>query len=133
MRPLAGLMCAVVRAAVGLQPAVALAEASPSSNPDSNSAAFKAGELTVDFINALIVLGLVLLVVGLIVRYQRRRTRAVTMAIGMPAALLQMSADGRYWWDGQTWRDAHVEIPPSAQRSADGHFWWDGRQWRPVP
>jgi hypothetical protein len=125
-------MFAIAHAAVGLQPAVVLAEASPSSNPDSNSAAFKAGELSVDVLNAVIVLGLVLLVVGLIVRYQRRRTRAGTIAIGVPTAPPQMSPDGRYWWDGRSWRDAQVEVPPSAQRSADGHFWWDGRQWRPL-
>jgi hypothetical protein len=50
-----------------------------------------------------------------------------------PPAVAQLTSDGRYWWDGQFWRDALLEAPPTAKRSADGHFWWDGRQWRPVP
>ena len=50
-----------------------------------------------------------------------------------PPAAAQLTSDGRYWWDGQFWRDALLEAPPTAKRSADGHFWWDGRQWRPVP
>jgi hypothetical protein len=46
---------------------------------------------------------------------------------------VQMSPDGGWWWDGQAWRDAAHEVPPTAQRSPDGGFWWDGRAWRPVP
>jgi hypothetical protein len=52
---------------------------------------------------------------------------------GEPPASLQMSPDGNYWWDGQTWRDAAHEAPPWAQRSSDGIYWWDGSNWRPVP
>src|SRR5207245_355020 len=50
-----------------------------------------------------------------------------------PAGGVQMSTDGKYWWDGQNWRDAATETPPSAQRSSDGALWWDGQNWRPVP
>lgn len=53
-------------------------------------------------------------------------------AAGVPAGV-QLSEDGRYWWDGQTWKDAEHEAPPSAQRSSDGTLWWDGKNWRPVP
>jgi len=73
--------------------------------------------------------GVVLFVVGL----ARRSRRQTSFAGAPPGAGVQLSPDGRYWWDGQSWRDAQVEVPPAAQRSADGHFWWDGRQWRPVP
>jgi hypothetical protein len=50
-----------------------------------------------------------------------------------PPVVVQMSPDGHYWWDGQTWRDAAQEAPPEAQRSSDGSYWWDGTNWRPVP
>ena len=50
-----------------------------------------------------------------------------------PPAAAQLTSDGHYWWDGQFWRDAQLEVPPTAKRSADGHLWWDGRQWRAVP
>jgi hypothetical protein len=50
-----------------------------------------------------------------------------------PPAGVQMSEDGRYWWDGQSWKDAEHEAPPSAQRSSDGMQWWDGKSWRAVP
>src|SRR5438067_308685 len=58
---------------------------------------------------------------------------AMVGAGGAPAGAVQMSDDGNYWWDGQTWRDAAHETPPMAQRSGDGTLWWDGRTWRPVP
>jgi hypothetical protein len=46
---------------------------------------------------------------------------------------IPLTSDGRYWFDGQFWRDAQVEAPPAARRSPDGRFWWDGAQWRPMP
>jgi hypothetical protein len=52
--------------------------------------------------------------------------------VAAPAGV-QLSDDGKYWWDGQAWKDASLEAPPSAQRSSDGTLWWDGRNWRPVP
>jgi hypothetical protein len=53
-------------------------------------------------------------------------------AASRPEAIL-LTSDGRYWWDGQFWRDSQLEVPPTAKRSADGQLWWDGRQWRPMP
>lgn len=57
-----------------------------------------------------------------------RRRRPATFLMSGPT----MSADGAYWWDGQRWRDASVEAPPTAPRSPDGAHWWDGRTWRPL-
>ena len=71
------------------------------------------------------------LVVFLVLR--RRPPAPSAYASFAPALSLQMSADGHYWWDGQSWRDAAQEAPASAQRSDDGYYWWDGRTWRPVP
>ena len=80
----------------------------------------------------LIVLAAAVLVV--VVLLTRRRPGAAYAAGALPAAGgLQMSEDGRYWWDGQAWRDAGSEVPPDALRSADGYYWWDSRTWRPVP
>ncbi len=95
----------------------------------SSTVAFNVGSLLGGGIVLVLLAGVVLFVVGL-ARRSRRRT---SFAGSVPGAGVQMSPDGRYWWDGQSWRDAQVQVPPSAQRSADGHFWWDGKQWRPVP
>jgi hypothetical protein len=97
---------------------------SSSSTAASNFGSFLGGAIVLALLA-----GVVLLVVGLV----RRSRRQTSFAGAVPAAGVQMSPDGRYWWDGQSWRDAQVEVPPTAQRSGDGHFWWDGRQWRPVP
>jgi hypothetical protein len=64
---------------------------------------------------------------------RRRAPAPSAYASFAPALSLQMSEDGNYWWDGQSWRDAAQEAPPSAERSSDGFYWWDGRTWRPVP
>jgi hypothetical protein len=53
-------------------------------------------------------------------------------AIGMAGAV-QMSEDGRYWWNGSQWEDADRAVPPAAQRSPDGRYWWDGTRWRRTP
>ena len=58
-----------------------------------------------------------------------RRRRPATFLMGGPT----MSPDGAYWWDGQRWREASIEAPPTAPRSPDGAHWWDGRTWRPYP
>ena len=79
-----------------------------------------------------ILLVLVLAVVTVVVLLSRQRHPAV-VAVATVAGGPQMSADGRYWWDGQAWRDTAKEIPPDAMRSADGFYWWDTRTWRPVP
>jgi len=57
-----------------------------------------------------------------------RRRRPATFLIAGPT----MSPDGAYWWDGQRWREASIEAPPTAPRSPDGAHWWDGRTWRPL-
>ena len=80
-----------------------------------------------------VVAGIVLLAVILlgVLLITRARRRAVTTTAA-PSDGLQMSPDGSYWWDGQTWREAAREVPPSAMRSADGAYWWDGQKWREV-
>ncbi len=80
-----------------------------------------------------VVLAIVLavVVVGVVLATRRRGGAMPAMAGG--AGAIQLSEDGNYWWDGQTWRDSSREVPPTAQRSFDGVTWWDGRSWRPVP
>jgi hypothetical protein len=75
------------------------------------------------------VVGVILVAVLLILR-SRRKT--VTSPFVAPVAT-EMSPDGNFWWDGQVWRDASREVPPTAQRSSDGTLWWDNRNWRPIP
>ena len=79
----------------------------------------------------LVVLILVALVV--VVVLTRRRPTPVAAVVTPAADGPLMSEDGRYWWDGQAWRDATKEVPPDAMRSADGYYWWDSRAWRPMP
>ncbi|TMD15866.1 MAG: hypothetical protein E6I96_06120 [Chloroflexi bacterium] len=80
---------------------------------------------------SVLVVGILAMVLATILLARRRpRTAAVSAAT---AGALQMSDDGRYWWDGQSWRDASREVPPGAMRSTDGYYWWDSRTWRPVP
>jgi hypothetical protein len=38
-----------------------------------------------------------------------------------------------HWFDGTSWRDARLEIPPDAEVDRDQHTWWDGSTWRPLP
>jgi hypothetical protein len=83
---------------------------------------------------------IVAVVVVIVVLAMRRRAPAMPAMMGAGSAgmpgvggTIQMSQDGNYWWDGQTWRDAAHEAPTTAQRSSDGTLWWDGRTWRPVP
>lgn len=71
-----------------------------------------------------------------IVMVVRRRGAAATPPVGAEAHAAdapQMSPDGRYWWDGQAWRDAESDVPTGAMRSADGFYWWDGTAWRLAP
>ena len=53
-------------------------------------------------------------------------------AAAAPVAL-QMSPDGKFWFDGARWVDCNQDAPPFAQRSPDGAMWWDGDVWKPVP
>ena len=78
------------------------------------------------------------LVGGLILLARRRRppVAAGSPLTGMPlppATGVQLSPDGRHWWDGQAWQDTTLRIPPGLPRSPDGSLWWDGASWRPAP
>jgi len=85
-------------------------------------------------VTAAIIVAIVAVIGFLAVRRRGSAPPAMVGAgVGAPAGAVQMSDDGNYWWDGQTWRDAAHETPPMAQRSGDGTLWWDGRTWRPVP
>jgi hypothetical protein len=98
-----------------------------------SSTAYDAGRASANVFVALIVLGIIAFVARTVIR-GRRRTAAGHPYGGMGATpTVQLSPDGNYWWDGQTWRDAASQAPPLAQRSSDGTLWWDGRTWRPVP
>ncbi len=72
----------------------------------SQGAAFALGGLMAEGIAALLVVAVILLMVGLAIRYRRGRT--ITASLPLP-------------------------MPPGAQMSPDGGFWWDGEQWRRVP
>jgi hypothetical protein len=79
--------------------------------------------------------GFVVVVFGLVAfLVLRRRSAPIAAAYAVaPTSSLQMSPDGNYWWDGESWRDAALQAPADAQRSSDGSLWWDGRTWRSVP
>jgi len=83
----------------------------------------------------LVVIVALAILAAAVIRNRRRGATTAAMAgiAGGPAGAVQMSNDGNYWWDGQTWRDATHDVPPAAQRSGDGALWWDGQTWRPVP
>ena len=96
----------------------------------ASSPAFLIGSLAGVILVVALIVGLVVFVIG---RSRRRPQLAAAIPVAAaPPPAVQMSEDGHFWWDGQTWRDAANEIPPAAQRSSDGHFWWDGKTWRPV-
>ena len=80
-----------------------------------------------------VIIALVLAAVVVVVVLSRRRPAAFAAVAPAAADGPLMSEDGRYWWDGQLWRDAAKEAPADAMRSADGYYWWDSRTWRPVP
>jgi hypothetical protein len=109
-------------------------------NATSHSAAYQLGRATALVLPIIFVVGVVGVVVGLILR-NRRRAAVPVYAAAVPGygavapavPEVQLSPDGNFWWDGQTWRDASQAAPPAAQRSSDGTLWWDGRNWRPVP
>lgn len=103
----------------------------PSEWPHPSSTAYEAGASAGRLL--LYGLGAVILAVVAVVIRSRRRT-AINAALPPVRALsFQLSPDGKFWWDGQAWKDLEHEVPPTAQRSADGTLWWDGRTWRPVP
>ncbi|MFI5283178.1 MAG: hypothetical protein ACHQ0J_08615, partial [Candidatus Dormibacterales bacterium] len=98
------------------------------------------GSLLGDLVILVLVVGVLLLVAGLVLRArrsssaQRRPQQAPSAALpGESVGIVQLSPDGNFWWDGQAWKNATFEVPPTAQRSPDGGFWWDGETWRAVP
>ena len=109
----------------------------PENASTNSSAAFRAGQVFGVIVVVVLVLAVIAVGVGLVMRSRRR---AVIPAYGgygaigaVGAPVVQMSPDANYWYEGQGWRDASLEVPPTAQRSSDGTLWWDGRTWRPVP
>ncbi len=98
--------------------------------------------LGVGVIGAFLTVGLMIfalaaaVVVLVIFLVRRRRAPALVGMYAMPhgsPVAAPMSDDRRHWWDGQTWQDTAVRIPPWAQVSPDGTQWWDGATWRPMP
>jgi len=85
------------------------------------------------------VIGFFLCVIPLLIYlvvYAREKDQLVEIRIVSPQAPgtdIQLSPDGRSWWDGSQWQDAETTVPPAAKRSADGLYWWDGAKWREVP
>jgi len=119
-------------------------ENATSATPTAASRPNPVGGLPVGLIVIVAVAGVLLVAVAVVAVILVRRTgrpavpTATVAAVPAPAAAPapvapQMSADGYYWWDGQSWRDASLAAPPAAQRSTDGNFWWDGGKWRPMP
>jgi hypothetical protein len=103
----------------------------PSSQwPENASSGGRSIAYWVGFLTIPVLIAVLALAGFLIVRSRRRP--AMAAAVGGAGGMVQMSNDGHYWWDGQTWRDAAREVPPNAQRSSDGALWWDGQTWHPV-
>lgn len=91
------------------------------------------GRLAGDIVIGVLLLGSAGLVVALVLRSRRHPSSpSMAMAGDVQALAVTLSPDGKYWWDGQTWKDAAHDVPPTVQRSGDGRFWWDGRVWRPI-
>lgn len=139
----------LAKAQTTAQFSAAPSETIPSSQwPENKTSGTSGGFGSLFYVLAAVVV-VAVIVLAAVLRMRRRAPAAAMYApmagapmvgapmMGGPAtatpAGVQMSDDGRYWWDGQTWRDADHEAPPSAQRSSDGALWWDGRNWRPVP
>lgn len=60
--------------------------------------------------------------------------RSVKRAIiGGLAPSFYISADGRWWWNGDTWLSVAAAVPEGALRSPDGNYWWAGSFWFPMP
>ena len=104
--------------------------------PPAAASAFDLGALAKRLV--FVALIIVVAILGFIWLRSRRRSTAGAApggegALTMQPGIVQLSADGNFWWDGQTWRNATFEAPPTAQRTPDGAFWWDGATWRQVP
>jgi hypothetical protein len=86
----------------------------------------------------IVLVGIATVIILLVVRSRRRAPQtagpyAAAGAYAMAGTAVQVSPDGRFWWDGQSWQDTTGHLPPGASLSPDGTQWWDGRSWRPVP
>ncbi len=79
------------------------AKAATASQGASQDAGFALGGLIADAIIALLAVGVILLLVGMVIRYRRARTLTAAIPSEMPAGV-QISPDGGYWWDGEQWR-----------------------------
>jgi len=77
--------------------------ATSSQGAASPNAPFALGGLIADAIIAVLAVGVILLLVGLVMRYRRGRTLATAVPLEMPAGV-QISPDGGFWWDGEQWR-----------------------------
>jgi hypothetical protein len=104
------------------------------------SSTLNAGRLAGEVFVVALVAFAAIFIIRLLRRGRRRQAMASQTAVDAghtgqtaPAGIVQLSQDGNFWWDGQSWRNANHEVPPTAQRSTDGGFWWDGATWRPMP
>ena len=102
-------------------------------NASHNSFSLSAYTLPLAIGGGTLLVVLLLVILMVVVVLARRRPTLVAAVAPAAAAGPLMSEDGRYWWDGQAWRDATKEVPPDAMRSGDGYYWWDSRTWRPMP
>lgn len=84
-------------------------------------------------IGVLVVAVLGALGAGAFVMLRRRPSPPAPVAGAAAPVALQMSPDGKFWFDGARWVECAQEPPPFAPRSPDGGMWWDGYAWQPVP
>jgi hypothetical protein len=75
-----------------------------------NRAAYYFAKVTPYALFALLAAGVVLVFVAMYLVWRRRRSTR------LPADGVQTSEDGRYWWDGEKWRDTTQDMPPSGRR-----------------
>jgi hypothetical protein len=50
-----------------------------------------------------------------------------------PAPTVRFNEERTFWFDGTSWRDARVDIPPGVKIDSVNERWWDGTTWRPFP
>ncbi len=74
-----------------------------------------------------------LLVYCIVYATQSDQMVMVTIRTATSGGELTWSEDRQWWWDGERWRDALLELPPGAVLSDDQSTWWDGKTWRPAP
>jgi hypothetical protein len=63
--------------------------------------------------------------------YSNRSVKRAIIAGLAPS--FYISADGRWWWNGDTWLSVAAAVPEGAFRSPDGNYWWAGSFWFPMP